>query len=121
MAGAKEARPAAGPSAAVIGFWGDGPAPGRSPFRGGGEPKSVIDGKRRRLSCLRPAVFRVTGSRQADALNHGERWETRRNGLLRSGEKAREGWLPDAGWWFHPPAASAMAWLAIRMGHCVSW
>src|ERR1700691_2240874 len=30
------------------------PAPGRSPFRGGGEPKSVIDGKRRRLQCLRP-------------------------------------------------------------------
>jgi len=28
---------------------------GLGPFGGGGEPKSVIDSKRRRLECLRPA------------------------------------------------------------------
>src|SRR5580692_11904127 len=56
MAGARKARWPAQPSEAVIGFWGDGPAPGRSPFRGGGEPKSVIDSERRRLQCLRLAI-----------------------------------------------------------------
>jgi hypothetical protein len=31
------------------------PARQAQPFRGGGEPKSVIDSERRRLKCLRPA------------------------------------------------------------------
>jgi len=32
------------------------PAPALRPVTGGGEPKSVIDGERRRLQCLRPDV-----------------------------------------------------------------
>ena len=46
------------PSAAVIGFWRD------RRFLAG-EPKSVIDGKRRRLKCHHPAVLRVMGKRRS--------------------------------------------------------
>jgi hypothetical protein len=56
-AGAKEARQTPQLSAAVIGFWGDCAAPRTKSAGGGGEPKSVIDSKRRRLQCLRPAVL----------------------------------------------------------------
>src|ERR1039458_7634719 len=60
--GQKRARLPTQLSEAVIGIWGDCP-PRTESDGGGGEPKSVIDSKRRRLNCLRSAV---TGGRKRE-------------------------------------------------------
>jgi hypothetical protein len=56
-------------SAAVIACWGDRDRQGR------GEPRSVIDGKRRRLKCLEPAVLR--GRRKEGMILDREHWKPR--------------------------------------------
>jgi hypothetical protein len=44
--------------------------------RGGGEPKSVIDGKRRRLQCLRPEMF---GGQKEQELSEHESEDQQQN------------------------------------------
>ena len=67
-AGAKEARPAAATERGRHSFLGE-PWP-----KGRGEPKSVIDGKRRRLKCRSPPSRGVTPKRPEPTKRIGEQW-----------------------------------------------
>ena len=62
--------------------------PRAKPVGGGGEPKSVIDSKRRRLKCLRPAVLWVT---RKEGMKRSARWRNgrRRNTAGANGVAAR--------------------------------